>query len=54
MSNVEIKIIIEKVDQQIGIMPKEQKNYILGFMEGVKQMSEKMLKEKESTVIQEG
>lgn len=53
MSNLEMKNLLEKFDEQIDPMPEEQKSYILGYMEGVCQMSEKLLKEKESRVLQE-
>lgn len=48
MSINEMKSRLEKLDKQIDPMPEEQKSYILGFMEGVCQMSEK-LKETNST-----
>lgn len=36
---------LENLDKQISPMPEEQKSYLLGFMEGVCQMSEKQRKE---------
>ena len=53
MSNAEMKERLEMLDERIDPMPDEQKSYILGFMEGVCQMSEKILQEKESRVFQE-
>lgn len=53
MSTTEMKKLLEKFDEQIDPMPEEQKSYILGFMEGVCQMSERILSEKESRVLQE-
>lgn len=45
MSELERKEKLEKLDKQISPMPDEQKSFILGFMEGVCQMSEKHRKE---------
>ena len=53
MSKAEMKELLEKFDEHIDPMPEEQKSYILGFMEGVCQMSEKILKDKETRVFQE-
>lgn len=36
---------LENLDKQISPMPEEQKSYLLGYMEGVCQMSEKQRKE---------
>lgn len=47
MSELERKEKLEKLDKQISPMPDEQKSFILGFMEGVCQMSEKHRKEAE-------
>ena len=45
MSEKEIKNRLENLDKQISPMPEEQKSFLLGFMEGVCQMSEKQRKE---------
>lgn len=42
MSINEMKSRLENLSQQIDPMPDEQKSFILGFMEGVCQMSEKL------------
>ena len=52
MSSAEMKTILEKFDEKIDPMPEAQKSYILGFMEGVCQMSEKMIKT-DTRVLQE-
>ena len=41
MSEKEMKSRLENLNKHIDPMPEEQKSYILGFMEGVCQMSEK-------------
>lgn len=48
MSEMEMKSRLENLNKQIDPMPEEQKSYILGFMEGVCQMSEKVRKEAQS------
>ena len=48
MSEKEMKSRLENLNKQIDPMPEEQKSYILGFMEGVCQMSEKNRKETDS------
>ena len=45
MSEKEMKNRLENLDKQISPMPEEQKSFLLGFMEGVCQMSEKHRKE---------
>lgn len=45
MSEKEMRNRLENLDKQISPMPEEQKSYLLGFMEGVCQMSEKHRKE---------
>ena len=45
MSEKERKERLENLDKHIDPMPDEQKSFILGFMEGVCQMSEKNRKE---------
>lgn len=45
MSEKEMKNRLENLDKQINPMPEEQKSFLLGFMEGVCQMSEKHRKE---------
>ena len=45
MSEKEMKSRLENLNKHIDPMPEEQKSYILGFMEGVCQMSEKIRKE---------
>jgi hypothetical protein len=45
MSEKEMKNRLENLDKQISPMPEEQKSFLLGFMEGVCQMSEKQRKE---------
>lgn len=42
MSITEMKSRLESLSNKIDPMPEEQKNYILGYMEGVCQMSEKL------------
>ena len=53
MNNTEMRNFLENFDKQIDPMPEEHKSYILGFMEGVCQMSERVLRDKESRVLQE-
>jgi hypothetical protein len=45
MSETEMKKRLENLDKQIRPMPEEQKSFLLGYMEGVCQMSEKHRKE---------
>lgn len=45
MSEKEMKNRLENLDNKISPMPEEQKSFLLGFMEGVCQMSEKQRKE---------
>ena len=45
MSEKEMKTRLENLSNRIDPMPDEQKSFILGFMEGVCQMSEKNRKE---------
>lgn len=49
MSEKEMKHRLENLDKNISPMPDEQKSFILGFMEGVCQMSEKARKESVSS-----
>ena len=48
MSVAEMQERLNNLSEQIDPMPEEQKSYLLGFMEGVCQMSEKNRKETES------
>ena len=41
MSEMEMKERLEKLSHEIDPMPSEQKSFILGFMEGVAQMSDR-------------
>lgn len=41
MSEKEKREILENLNQNIPKIPEEQKQYLLGFMEGICQMSEK-------------
>ena len=41
MSEQEKRKSIEKFNQKIPQIPEEQRQYILGYMEGISQMSEK-------------
>ena len=45
MSKEERKQCLENLCKRIDPMPDEQKSFILGYMEGVSQMSEKTRKE---------
>jgi hypothetical protein len=45
MSEKEMKNRLENLSKNISPMPDEQKSFILGYMEGVCQMSEKQRKE---------
>ncbi len=45
MSEEKQREILENLDKQITPMPEEQKQFILGYMEGVCQMSERNRKE---------
>lgn len=49
MSKEERKERLENLSNRIDPMPDEQKSFILGFMEGVCQMSEKSRKEAASS-----
>lgn len=44
MSEQERKESIEKFNQKIPQIPEEQRQYLLGYMEGICQMSEKSKK----------
>ena len=47
MSELERKERLKNLCEQINPMPEEQENFIIGFMEGVRQMAERHRKEAE-------